>query len=67
MPARREEHLKAVFSAAAKQQQQHYLDQIRLDKAKLPNVSPQEISMLAAYDVDTAAEVLSARSQPRRD
>jgi len=59
LPARREEHLKEVLSAAAKHQQQHYLDQIRLDKAKLPNVSTQEISMLAAYDIDTAAEVLA--------
>jgi len=58
LPARREEHIKEVLSAAAKHQQQHYLDQIRLDKAKLPNVSQQEISMLAAYDIDTAAEVL---------
>jgi|SRR5688572_14554076 DNA-binding helix-hairpin-helix protein with protein kinase domain len=59
LPARREERIKALFSTAAQQQQQRYLDQIRLDKAKLPNVSTQEISMLAAYDVDTAAEVLN--------
>ena len=59
LPAQREEHIKEVLGAEAKYQQQRYLDQIRLDKAKLPNVSTQEISMLAAYDIDTAAEVLA--------
>ena len=59
LPAQREEQIKAVLNAEAKHQQLSYLDQIRLDKAKLPNVSAQEISMLAAYDIDTAAEVLA--------
>ena len=59
LPAQREEQIKEVLNAEAKHQQLSYLDQIRLDKAKLPNVSAQEISMLAAYDIDTAAEVLA--------
>ena len=58
LPARREERIKALFDVAAQHQQRLYLDRIRLDKAKLPDVLPQEISMLAAYDIDTAAEVL---------
>jgi len=58
LPARREERVKALFSVAMQHQQRQYLDQIRLDKAKLPEVLPQEISMMAAYDIDTAAEVL---------
>jgi DNA-binding helix-hairpin-helix protein with protein kinase domain len=58
LPLRRQARVNALVGFAAQQQQRRYLDQIRLDKAKLPNVTPQEISMLAAYDIDTAAEVL---------
>jgi len=59
LPLRRAERLKLMVDEAAKLQRYRFLDQIRLDKAGLPNVTRQEISMLAAFDIDTAAEVLA--------
>src|SRR6185503_10928506 len=59
MPQRRAERMDAMLAEAAKLQRYKFLDQIPLDKAALPKVSRQEISMLAAFDIDSAAEVLA--------
>ena len=59
LPKTREKLLHSLLEQASKTQLNRYLDTIRLDKAGLPNVSKQEIDLLAHYDIDTAFEVLS--------
>ena len=58
LPQRRTNEMKMLLDEAAQSQRYKYLDKISLDKARLPNITRQEISMLAAFDIDTAAEVL---------
>ena len=62
IPREREAHVKALTDVAAQRQRERFLDLFRLDKAKLPNVSPQEIAMLAAFEIETADDALRQRS-----
>jgi DNA-binding helix-hairpin-helix protein with protein kinase domain len=59
LPKTREKLLQSLLEQAEKTQRNRYLDTIRLDQARLPNVTKQELELLAHYDIDTAFEVLS--------
>jgi len=59
LPKELNARLDAMQSEVARLQRYKFLDQITLAKAGLRNVTRQEISMLAAFDIDTAAEVLA--------
>jgi DNA-binding helix-hairpin-helix protein with protein kinase domain len=58
LPQERKERMNLLNAQAAQQQRYRYLDRIYVDKAGLPGVSRQDISMLAAFGIDSAAEVL---------
>jgi len=59
LPQQRGERLKALLDEAVQKQRYRFLDQFTVEKAGLAGVSHQEITMLAAFDIDTAAEVLA--------
>ena len=58
LPKQRLERLGKLMQEDANLQRYRFLDSVRLHKAKLPEVKPQEISMLKSFDIDSAADVL---------
>ena len=57
LAARRQESLKSMAQVVMHQQRDRYLEQFRIDKAKLPMVTEREISALKHYDIDTADDI----------
>jgi len=59
LPKQRVERMQELLDEAVELQRYRFLDQFTLDKAGLAKVSREEITMLAAFDIDSAAEVLA--------
>jgi len=57
LAVRRESSVKSLTQVVMNQQRNRYLEQFRIDKAKLPNVTEREILALKHYDVDTADDI----------
>jgi DNA-binding helix-hairpin-helix protein with protein kinase domain len=58
LPEQRAARRKVLLDDAAKRQRDRYLDQFRIDKAKLKKLWPQELMMLASYGIETAEDAL---------
>jgi DNA-binding helix-hairpin-helix protein with protein kinase domain len=57
LAARRESSVQSLTQVVMNQQRMRYLEQFRIDKAMLPNVSERDIRTLEHYDVDTADDI----------
>jgi DNA-binding helix-hairpin-helix protein with protein kinase domain len=62
LPKLREARIKALAEDAATIQRNRFLSLHRIDKARLPEVSRQEIVMLESYDIDSADDVIRKES-----
>ena len=58
LPKLREARVKALAEEAARVQLDRFLSMFRIESARLPEVTPQEIAMLASFDFDSADDVL---------
>jgi DNA-binding helix-hairpin-helix protein with protein kinase domain len=54
----REARIKLLVQDAVRLQREHFLDGLRIDKAKIPGITPQEIAKLSSYGIETALDVL---------
>ncbi len=62
LPEQRAAQRKALRLDEMKRQRDRYLDQFRIDKAKLKKLWPQELTMLASYGIETAEDALRLQS-----
>jgi DNA-binding helix-hairpin-helix protein with protein kinase domain len=59
----REERMKQLVDDAARLQRERFLDLHRIDKARLPRVTQQDVAKLGAYGIETAADVLQSAGE----
>jgi DNA-binding helix-hairpin-helix protein with protein kinase domain len=61
----REARMKVLVEDAARLQRERFLDLHRIDKARLPRVTRQDIAKLGAYGIETAEDVLRTAAELR--